>query len=537
MPDSFPAAIVRKVLSAHNPALDVPYLARLRALYDGGYSLLHNPTVLAELFPKHRQESEKVYEERCKRAIYIAHASEIVDYITSSLSGDPIRMKTATSDKLDDWYTKFAADVSPPGGEKCSLHTFARSQATEMLITRTAWARVDMPAPGEFDSLATQERAGNLDAYVVPVQAETVIDWNDGAGGGLEWVVLEDCQSPRPSFDVGRDSIVETWTIWTRTGWAKYQVVRKEKEPVELEKPVNKLKEGEHGFGRVPLIRTSLPKGLWAMDTLESPAREHFNKRSALAWSEFQSLLPELYEFKGPEEATDAAPISETQEDPSRATKQTRGPGYVQERGHQDKAAWIGPSPEPFKETRLSLAELRDNMHQVMHMMAMSVEQNKTALGRSAASKKEDRASTDVVLTALGQYLREHITGIFEMVSRGRGDRQYVDQWQAEGASQFATDSADTIISRGVELAAAPQVKSPTFQRIVQKDLAAAWLGEKATEETMQIVEKELEENVTLDSMGPPAITLPVLNDGEEGDAKDEEGEQAGKQKESKEAA
>ena len=51
MPDSFPAAIVRKVLSAHNPALDVPYLARLRALYDGGYSLLHNPTVLAELFP------------------------------------------------------------------------------------------------------------------------------------------------------------------------------------------------------------------------------------------------------------------------------------------------------------------------------------------------------------------------------------------------------------------------------------------------------------------------------------------------------
>ena len=515
---AFPSAIKRKILATRHPSLDIPYLARLRALYEGGYSLLHNPAVLESLFPRHRQEAEKVYEERCKRAVYIAHASEIVDFITSSLAGDPVRMKAGEADKLDDWYTTLVYDVSPPGGSKCSLHTFARAQVTEMLITQTAWARVDLPKPGEFGSLADQTRAGNLDAYVVPVPAESVIDWKETMSGALEWAVIEDCTCPRDSFDVDRESTVETWTIWTADGWAKYRVTRKEGEKPEPDKPVNLVEQGIHTFGLVPLIRTTLPKGLWAMDTLESPAREHFNKRSALAWAEFQSLFQELYEFKGPEEATNSAPISEAQTDANRPTKKPRGQGYVQERGHQDKAQFIGPSSEPFAEARKSLGELRDNMHQVMHMMAMSVEQNKTALGRSAASKKEDRASTDVVLTALGQYLREHITDVFEMVSRGRGDTQFIDNWTAEGASEFATDSGDTIIARGVELEPI-SIKSPTFQRQFQHDLAQAWLGERATEELMQTIDDELEENVTLDSMSPlPKVDLGAKLPGEDGE-------------------
>ena len=51
MPDAttFPSAIKRKVLETRHPSLDIPYLARLRALYEGGYSLLHNPAVLESL--------------------------------------------------------------------------------------------------------------------------------------------------------------------------------------------------------------------------------------------------------------------------------------------------------------------------------------------------------------------------------------------------------------------------------------------------------------------------------------------------------
>ena len=505
----FLPTIMRKVLEARHPALDVPYLRRLRALYEGGYSLLHNQDVLEDLFPRHRQEAERVYEERCRRAVYIAHASEIVDYITASLAGDPIRMSVGGADKLDDWYTAFVDDVSPPGGAKCALHTFLRAQATEMLTTQTVWARVDLPKPGEFASLADQTRAGNLDAYVVPVPAESVIDWREAAGGALVWAVIEESDCPRLSFAEGRDSIVETWTIWTAERWAKYRVQRKKDENPEPDKPVAKVPgpegEGVHTFGQVPIIRTTLPKGLWAMDTLESPAREHFNKRSALAWAEFQSLFQELYEFKGPEEPTASAPISEAQEDPRRSTNQKRGQGYVQMRGHLDKAAFIGPSSEPFAEARKSLSELRDNMHQVMHMMAMSVDQNKTSLGRSADSKKQDQASPNVILTALGQYLREHVVAVFDMVSRGRADASYIGQWKAEGAAEFAADSGDAIIERAGNLELVP-VKSPTFQRMVQHDVAVAWLGEKVDEDVLKTIDDELEENVTLDSFSGPKV-------------------------------
>lgn len=502
--EAFAASIKRKVIDTKHIDYCGDYLVRLRALYEGGMSLLQNTALLAEIFPRHRKELMGVYKERCKRAIYIAHASEIVDFITASLSADPIMMSLAGKEGIPDWYSVFANDVSAPGGDRMPLSALAREQATAMLIGRTAWTRVDMPKPGEFATLGDQVRAGALDAYAVPVPAEVITNWKQSSPGALEWAVLYDCDTPQAKWDTERDTIVDTWTVWTASGWAKYQIKRKIGEKPDPDKEVQLFDQGDHTFRRVPLVRTSVPKGLWAMDTLESPAREHFNKRSALAWGELMSLLPELYEFKGPEETSE--PISGAQEDANRSTDQERGPGYVQERGHQDKAAWIGPSPEPFKETRLSLAELRDDMHRVMHMMAMSVSQNTTALGRSAASKQEDRATTNVVLTALGQYIREHMVGVYNMVSRGRGDADLIDQWQAEGASEFESDSGDAIIDRATKLADV-QVKSPTFQQDVQLDVAKAWYGDRGTDQDkLDLVEKEIRANVKLESMQPPKV-------------------------------
>ena len=509
-PSTFAASIKRKVIDTKHLDYRVDYLARLRALYEGGAALLQNKTVMAEIFPKHRQESPKVYAERVKRAIYIAHASEIVDFITASLAADPIMMSLLGDKVPDDWYSVFAEDVSAPGGDRLPLSSLAREQATEMLICRTAWTRVDMPKAGEFESLGEQVRAGALDAYTVPVQAETVINWKELGTRELEWVVLYDCDQPQAQWNAERDTIVDTWTVWTRTGWAKYQLKRPVGEKIDEDAMATRIDEGAHTFERVPLVRTSVPKGLWAMDTLESPAREHLNKRSALAWAEFQSLLPELYEFKGPEESSE--PIAGSQEDAGRATNQARGPGYVQERGHQDRAEWVGPSPEPFKEARLSLNELRDDMHRVMHMMAMAVSQNSTALGRSAASKKEDRSTTNVVLTALGQYIREHMIGVYTMVSRGRGDADLIGQWQVEGAAEFESDSGDAILDRAAKFALAP-VHSAIFNQDVELDCAKAWYGDRGTDqEKLDKIEAQIRAYVP---PVPPTAPVKAKKEGE----------------------
>ena len=516
MADTFPASLPRSVLSTRNPDLGCSYLCDLRALYEGGHALLHNREILSRIFPKHMRELPAIYDERCKRAVYVAIASEIVDFMTSSLAADPIRMSAGKSEKLDDWYTKFVEDVSPPGGDKMTLTTYARGQVTEMLITRTAWSRVDLPRPGEFPSLGAQVEAGNLNAYVVAMPAESVIDWKDEPGGELEWVIVEDVETPRAAPTDARDTIVETWKMWTRTGWAKYQIKRKRDVPIDKDAIVPKMAgqdgEGEHTFGRVPFMRTVLPKGLWAMDTLDSLARSHLNMRSTLDWALKQDGDPQLYEFLGPEENTGAVEASDAQQDPQRAVNQARGPGHVQIRGKDDRAMYLSPDPAAAKIIIQSLDKTRDEMHQVMHMMAMAVNQNSTALGRSADSKKQDRATTDVVLTALGQYLREHIVGVFELVSRGRGDKAFVDTWKAEGAAKFQSDSGDAIIARAVEIGTVT-IKSPTAQRRIQLDAFKGWVGDNTDAAELAKVEKELEENVTLDSMDPvkvPAFPKPV---------------------------
>jgi hypothetical protein len=507
MADSFPASIKRSVLATRNQDLDCDYLCDLRALYDGGHALLHQPEIMRRIFPKHMRELPEIYAERCNRAVYVAIASTIIDFMTASLAVDPIRVKVGDKEEPDEWYENFAKDVSPPGGDKTTLSTFCRDRVTEMLITRTAWSRVDLPRPGEFPNLGAQVDAVNLNAYAVPVPTESVVDWKEGPGGELEWVIVEDVDCPRNSPTDSRDTVVETWKMWTSTGWAKYQISRKKNEPVNPDKDVPKMGgldgEGVHTFGRVPFARTILPKGLWAMDTLDSLARSHLNLRSTLDWALKQDGDPQLYEFLGPEDETDTQGVSEAQEDPHRAVNQTRGPGHVQIRGKDDKAMYLSPDPAAAKVMLQTLDKTRDEMHAVMHMMAMTVDQNKTALGRSADSKKEDRATTDVVLTALGQYLREHIVAVFELVSRGRGDAAMVGAWTAEGAARFQSDSGDTVIARAVEIATVP-IKSPTAQRRIQLDSFKGWVADNTTEEELKTVERELQENVTLDSMDPP---------------------------------
>jgi hypothetical protein len=105
---------------------------------------------------------------------------------------------------------------------------------------------------------------------------------------------------------------------------------------------------------------------------------------------------------------------------------------------------------------------------------------------------------------------------VFDLVSRGRGDTGMVGKWSAEGAARFQSDDGDKVIDRAVNISKVT-IKSPTAQRIIQLDTVKAWMGDQQDEETLAIVEKELEENVTIESMSPPKIE-PKAPDGKEED-------------------
>jgi hypothetical protein len=500
----FPASVTYKALNSKNDTYDGAYLRRLKAFYKGGKALLRNPQVMADVFPRYRDESDKVYEQRCARAFYLPYAGEILNFIVASIAAERLEVAQTSGEEgaepppLDEWWAEFFKDVSPPGGKVTPLHDYVKDAILDALQGKVSWHRADMPKPGEFASYADQERAGALDAYVVPLDSECVIDWEEDASGELTLVVTHSCESKRASLAEGREMVTDIWRVYTPTEWARYEFTHKKCEPITESQLIPLVGTAAHSFGRVPILRLDVGDGLWAMDNIEATVRTHFNVNSARIWAMLQALFPELYEFLGPEESAGAAVIGGNQKDESRAKRQRRGQGFVQERGKDDDARFIGPDSAPFAESRETCGDLRTEIHRVTHQMALAADNSAAALGRSADSKGHDKASAVVVFEALGRLARKFAQDICDMVARGRQNKDMVGKWQAKGMAKFDAISVDAEVERSVNLESV-SIPSATFQRLRKLELAKAVLPEM-TPEQIDAIEDELEEAITPES-------------------------------------
>lgn len=533
-------AIPYGTLCTTNDAYDAWYWRRLRALYAGGKKLLGDNALMEEVFPPHRNEHALVYAERRKRAFYIPYAGEIIDHIVAALFREDLELEcdeeVAEGDR--EFYAAFAKDCSPPGGKEQSLAQLLREQLVVAQQCRGCWTLVDLPAvvdaatgePKQYTSRGEQERDGALDAYAVALQPESVIDWECDATGELEWAVVHTVERKRHGIRDQRNRVRERWTYYTRDEWAEWAIEYKKGDEPDKDTPVPWIRGGMHTHGAVPIHRMELPEGLWAMAKLEGPAREHFNKRCALSWAETQSLLPELYEFLGTGE-NGAVVVGE---DEDRATSQVRGQGFVQERTADDRAEFVGPDAGPFDHSLKSCNDLRDEMHRVTHQMALSTDNGAAALARSGESKAQDKAATAVVLVALGKLVREYALTIVRACAHARGASELAEMFHVSGMEKFdsvqsadAVEEAVTVDTLGIE--------SPTFQRRYKYKICKLVLGDDASEEDLEKIEKELEANIPDELFDPVAQAVQEAEiawlaegaEGEEGE-EGEEGQQGG---------
>jgi hypothetical protein len=494
--------------------------------------LLRDPELMAAVFPRYRDESDKVYAQRCSRAFYLPYPNEILNFIVASLSAEQLEVarKAAGGESeaadLDGWWKKFFEDVSPAGGKSCSIHDYTKAAILDALQCRVSWHRVDLPIRGEFSSIADQENAGALNAYAVALDAECVIDWEEDASGELTMVVTHACESKRASLEAGRDMVTEIWRVYTSAAWARYEITHKKDETLDGNKLIQLAKDGAHSFGRVPIVRLDVGDGLWAMDNIEATIRTHFNVNSARIWAMLAALFPELYEFLGPEDAAGSAVIGENQKDVGRAKRQRRGQGFVQERGKDDDARFVGPDTAPFSEARETVGDLRTEIHRVTHQMALAADNSAAALRRSADSKGHDKASAVVVFEALGQIARKFTEDLCDMVARGRQNADLVGKFQANGMAKFDAISADAEVERSVNLEQV-SIPSPTFQRLRKLELCKAVLPDLTTEQ-IEAIEDELEVAITAESLMVPektdAVDVGKPKDGEEDDAEGDAG-------------
>jgi hypothetical protein len=502
-------------LKDRNPDYLGEFWAECRALYSGGARLLRDEAVMDRLFPRNGAEHEDVYKRRRERAFFLSYPGEIIDHLLAGLAQDPLHISAGADEAsgeanpLPEWWGEFDKDVSPSGGAKQSLHAFAIDCLREMFLTQSAWVLVDLPAlgPDELppETKLDEERRGLRDPYLCLMPSENVVDWEvDEETGELEWALCFWSTKRRGSILDSRSRVTERWMYWDREGWTKYEHTYDPAQPPKPDASVPEAGRGKHPFGVVPLVRLQVPEGLYAMGKLHSPAREHFNKRCAVAHAENMSLFAVLYEFTGPDQGaafTPKSPVSKIQRDTNRAVNQVRGQGYTQVRGHQDDARYIGPDPGPFKEARESCAELMREMHRVTFSMALSANMDAAALQRSGDSKEKDSESIAAILVKVGELLRDGFKVVLDMVALVRKELELGKELSITGAEKFDSDSVAAAIEEAVELFAGVPMKSPTFQKLYLKRLYKRALGPDVGLDDLERIEDELETQVTAEAM------------------------------------
>ena len=468
-----------KQLTATHPTYDADRAREYHALAVGGHVLLDDARLMRSVFPQHAHEPAWVYAERCRRAIYLPYAGEIVGDIVAQLGDDEATIRSEPP--ADPFFETFQVDCDR---QRSSLTSYVQHAVRTALVQRVAWTLVDLPqALEDVTSLGEQERAGALRAYLVALDTNAVLDWEEDEEGKLTWALVRSIRATRTGPEDDRSKVVERFTVYDREGWRRYEIeyTAGKVPPPKTEVPL--IAEGTHSFGEVPLVRLELPDGLWALDKVASAARAHFNLNSAIDWSQNKHLFPMMMAFLAPD-------VGASSEDPGKATSQTYGTGFINVFGKDDRVEYITPPTDVYASAQERLKVLRDEIHRVTHAMALAVDNSSGAIARSGDSKAEDRSAKEVIVRELGRLAREFLHSVLVLAQRGRGDAPTT--WTVEGleCDDEGSDTQQTINEAiGVATLAIP---SPTFQAVYAREVALDVLGDDATPEEREKIREEI---------------------------------------------
>lgn len=481
-------AVRYKQLKERNPEYLDEYWERCRSFYKGGNCLLENDSVMERVFPQHNNEVKGIYNLRKSVAFYMNYAGEIIDELLAKLNSHPLRMK---SENASSFYEGFLESCGPVEKEDTRYGDLLMRMLLTAMQCGKSWCLVDMPTIDHLnlaDNLAEQETSGALNAWCLEIQPECVVDWEMDEQGVLEWALLCYKSSRRDSLFGSRDNVTETYIMYDKDSWKQWQITYPKDKPPKDEKEVMLTGEGDHGFGCVPLVQLTLPDGLWAMGKLESLAKEHFNKRNALAWAEYKALMPILYEFH--DNTVENMAFGGDSGDIDRAYNQPRSVAHVQVRNGNDRAEWVAPSEGPFDHSLKSCESTRDEMHRVVHQMARSASNNSISSRKSGESKAMDENSTNIVLEALGDLMRDFAVCLIRMVEKGRGDKP--SEWLATGMSNFQSRTLSAILNQESVLDNQVIIPSPTFKTMRKLQIATRILGDMASEKNLEQIRSEI---------------------------------------------
>lgn len=500
-------------LCATHPRLDPMRIRTLKAMYRGGQHLLGDKAVMDQVLGRIGDESDAIYAERVKRAFYENLFAMVINQTSAGLAQDPCRLAHAdetAAGKADPpkprWLElmKNATCVDEDGGDERAWDQVTRDIGVEALVCGWSWAQVDLPAPDPDApppaSYADQEKTGALDAYVVPWPTQAVTDWSERKGK-LNWVRTYECTQPDDDPTKPRSTKLHCWTVWDAIGWTRYEVTEAKDKPLPgPDGDVQPAAEGLHTFGRVPWVRFDVCQQgayLHIGDLLESLCRQYFTRTNGEAWQWTQNSFQQLYEFLAPEIGGVDTPVSQAQSNANRAKKPRRAPGVVHERGHEDRAEFVGPNMTGADIGRLATQDLRDAILRVVAQMALSQDTSGAMLRRSADSKAQDSVAQEILLGSIGKRLLTFARQVSRLLSLAMGD---AEPPALEGYERFNVSDVDDVINQSV-LVETVDIPSATYKIEEKYRTAVTHLGDGISDEIKKKIRDELEQAITQDQI------------------------------------
>lgn len=465
-----------KTLKITNPQYDAVELLQLRCLYDSK-KFEENKAMFLQQRPA---EPDERYRLRLKEASYRNYIGPIIDFFASMLFST--RPNVAAADKdgkpntdPGDFYSEFKDDCDGIG---TNIDALFKRALIDAAVCRVAWVRVLSPddegAPAENAAEFSRRKLG--DCTIQRVDPENVIDWETDDSGALQFVVIHETTKRRASIEESRDATTETWTVLYQERVDTYAVRYEPGSKPNGDDSIKLISSKSHGFGAVPMIKLDVGEDMHVAGRLKSPQLAHFRKSNALSWSISTTCF--------------AQPVFTLMD---RNSMPTMGAGYGIIIGKDESMTWAAPPTGHFAAISTEVKDEKDEIFRISHQMALGVENNAAAVGRSGESKQQDAQNTRVMLLAFSRVVKEAIEKLYDMMSRQRDDQI---KWSVSGLDDFAALDIGGMLENLKSLDAVGGINSEIFLREIAKRLADSFLPDISQEERVQM-HKQIQDAVS----------------------------------------
>lgn len=459
-----------RTLNTTHPDYDGKRLGRLRALYEGG-NAWHE--LLDCWLPKRAVEPEDVYIERRSLAGYNNHAGPLCSILSAALFAEAPQVDGV---KGEHW-TALWGDCD---GQGTPWRRFWRDRLDDAQVGRRAWAWVNLPARADglqVGSRADEERAGLLDAYLVGLAPEQVLDWWEDDRGRLTGILVRDVLDRRVGPEAGRTRTWR-WTFIDATVIRRWEWKATERQPSPRDDDeATELPQVLHGIGALPVVRLELPPGLWTMGKLEDPVVAATRARNEHTWALHQA-------------ANELLAITSRWGD----EKVALGHGHFlrlnrDDKG-DDKATYVGPSGVAFQYLEADVRNAREEVFRAVQQMALSADGSDAKARLSGESKAEDWRALDLVLAAFRDLCLGAMCEAVVLCAKARREDagqvsvSGLDGWQSEGLTVFLESAALAVDAHQI---------SPTFRKLLAKRQAQRLLQDEVSAEELQAVLDEID--------------------------------------------